>query len=217
MLDGYTSEKEQLEAIRKWWNENGKFLVIAVLIGLAIGMCWRYWHKLALQRTENASMLYQEVLQADSTKNVKVAQADVDFLMKKFSSTPYASLGALIYAKEAVAQQQLPAALTKLQWVIDNSKLPRLKEMARISAARILLSQGKTADASAQIKKVDDKSFMPLVNWVQGDIDTQLGDVKKAQTEYQNAKSELSDFPPAEKVLNQLMAQPIKSENHAKK
>lgn len=206
MLDGYTSEKEQLESIRKWWNEHGKAILIAVVVGLGLGLVWRYWHKLSVQRSENASVVYQQVLEANSKGQTKTVQGGVDFLMSHFASTPYASLGAMLYAKNAVMQNQFPDALTKLQWVIDHGSVKRLKEVARISSARILLSEGKPADALKQIKVVDDNSFMPLVEWVTGDIDTAQGNAAEAKKHYQNAKNELVDFPPASDVLTQLMS-----------
>jgi predicted negative regulator of RcsB-dependent stress response len=136
MLDGYVSEKEQIESIRRWWNEHGKLLLLAVAIGLLIGFAWREWQKLGVQRAEDAAVVYQQVLQADSDKQFKTAQGGATILKQHFSHTPYASLGALLAAKEAVNAERLPQALTELQWVIDHSAIARLKEIARINAAR---------------------------------------------------------------------------------
>ncbi|MDP1574023.1 MAG: tetratricopeptide repeat protein [Coxiellaceae bacterium] len=206
MLDGYVSEKEQIESIRKWWNEHGKLLLLAVGIGLLIGFSWRQWQKLQLQRAENAAVVYQQVLQANSDKQIKTLQGGVAILKQHFSGTPYASLGALLAAKEAVNQKQLPEALTELQWVIDHGAVSRLKEIARINAARVLLAQSKPKEAEAVIKKMDDKSFAPLVSWVKGDIAMQEGNQQSAQKYYQEAKNGLADFPPAATVLAQLSA-----------
>lgn len=207
MLDGYISEKEQIESIRKWWNENGKFILIAVVIGLAIGFGWRYWHTLQTHRAENASAIYQSVLQADSQKNNVTAQGGAKILMSEFSSSPYASLAALLIAKENVLENKLPNALTQLQWVIKNSHQKRLQQIARLSAARILLSQNNLKAADAELTVTDDKSFEPLINWVQGDIDSQEGNKVAAQTHYEAAKTALAGYPPATDLLDQLLAQ----------
>ena len=206
MLDGYVSEKEQIESIRRWWNEHGKLLLLAVGIGLLIGFSWRQWQKLQAQRAENAAVVYQQVLKADNDKQIKSVQGGVAILKQHFSGTPYASLGALLAAKEAVDQKQLPQALTELQWVIDHGTVARLKEIARIEAARVLLAQSKPKDAEALMKKTDDKGFAPLVSFVKGDIATQEGDAKSAQKYYSDAKNGLADFPPAADMLSQLTA-----------
>lgn len=207
MLDGYVSEKEQLAVMRKWWRENGKFLMIAIAIGLAIGFGWRYWRTFSMRRAENASVVYQSVLQADSQNKIATVQGGVTILMNDFSSSPYASLAALLSAKKAVAQNALSAALTKLQWVIKNSDQKSLKQIARINAARILLSQKNTAAAINELKIVNDKSFLPLIHWVKGDIEAQLGNAVAAKHEYTEAKTALAEFPPANDLLKQQLAQ----------
>ena len=210
MLDGYVSEKEQIESIRKWWNENGKYIAIAVVIGLAIGFGWRYWHKLETRRAENASVIYQTILQADTQNNFTTVQGGAKILMNDFTSSPYASLAALLLAKENVVQNKLSDALTQLHWVIHNGSEKRLKQIARLNTARILLSQNNPQAAASELKIVDDKNFEPLINWVQGDIETQKGNTTKAQAHYQKAKNGLAGYPPATDLLNQLLAQPAK-------
>ncbi|OGT45604.1 MAG: hypothetical protein A3E82_08895, partial [Gammaproteobacteria bacterium RIFCSPHIGHO2_12_FULL_38_11] len=179
MLDGYVSEKEQIESIRKWWRENGKFLIIAIVIGLGIGFGWRYWHAVQVRHELKASMIYQSILQADADNKVSTVQGGATLLMRDYSASPYAALSALLFAKVAVAQNDLPAALSNLQWVIDHSNQKRLQQIARLNSARILLSQGKAADALMQLKTVSDKSFMPAIDWVKGDIDKQEGNAAK--------------------------------------
>lgn len=210
MLDGYASEKEQIESIRKWWHENGKFILIAVVVGLTLGFGWKYWHQLQLRRAENAAMIYQSVLQADSQNNVKTAQGGAKLLMDQFPKTPYASLAALLSAKESVAQANYADALTQLNWVIAHSNQPRLQQIARLSAARILLSQNHPKQAMKMLSVVNDDHFAPLIAWVKGDIYMQEGDAKNAQANYTIAKNAFGQFPPAANLLNQLLAQPVK-------
>lgn len=206
MLDGYTSDKEQIESIKKWWNDSGKGLIFAIIIGLALGFAWKYWHKLELRRAENASVLYQSVLQADAQNQLTTAQGGATMLMTHFSSTSYASLAGLLFAKELVSQNKLPLALTKLDWVVKNTKEPRLKQIAQLSAARILLSENKTADAMAELKVVSDKQFQPMIDWIKGDIYWKEGDIAKAKAHYSAAKKALVGFAPAENLLTEQLA-----------
>ena len=59
------------------------------------------------------------------------------------------------------------------------------------------------------VSVVSDKYFEPLIAWVKGDVYTQQGDAKNAQANYAIAKDAFGEFPPAENLLNQLLAQPI--------
>lgn len=206
MLDGYVSEKEQIESIRKWWKANGRFLLVAILIGLGIGYGWRYWHTFEIRRAENAAMIYQSVLQADEKNNSVTVAGGAKILMEQFSSSPYASLSALLWAKELVAKNDLSNALIKLQWVVHEGDTNRLKQIARIESARILLAENKTSDAMNQLKIINDKSFLPIIEWVQGDIYSKEGNSKLAKNAYFQAKNGLSGFSPADSLLNQFLA-----------
>ena len=206
MFDAEMSEREQIEALGKWWSNYGKYLLYAVIIGVLLGSGWKYWQNMQLRYNENASVIYQSVYTLNEEKKFADAKRGAELLIQKFPKTPYASLGALMLAKDAVSANHLSEALMHLQWVIDHSKLPRLRQVARIDAARILLSDGKTAQATTLLSVVDDKSFLPMVNWVRGDIAMKMKDVKTARENYVAAKTALSDMPQAQAVLTQLSA-----------
>lgn len=201
MLDGYVSEKEQLESIKKWWQTNGKWIAISIIIGLLLGFGWRYWHQIQLRRDDNASMLYQSIVEADAKNNYKTAQGGTAILQKNFSRTPYASLSTLLSAKEFILEKNDDQALQQYQWVMTHSDLPRLQQIARISAARLLLAQNHPNAALKIITIVNDKHFEPLIAWVKGDIDMQKGDRQKAYAHYQIAKNALAQFQPASNYL----------------
>lgn len=209
MMEGYVSDKEQIELIKNWWKEQGKFIAIAIVCGLAIGWGWRYWHTVQQRRAENASMIYQSVLQADQAKQSVTVQGGAKILMDKFSSSPYASLAAMIVAKEAVLTKHYGIALQKLQWVADHSKESRLKNISLISAARIFIEMGKTDRALGALNAVHSTDFSPLVNWVKGDAYRHKGDAVKAKQYYTKAKEALQAVPPAAAVLNMNLAQPL--------
>lgn len=206
-MESNYSEKEQLESIKKWWADSGKYIAIAVILGLLLGFGWRYWHKIERRRAENASVVYQSVLLAASQNNHATVQGGASLLIKDFSSSPYASLAALLSAKTWIAENKLSAALTQLQWVVQNSSEARLQEIARISAARVLLAQKQASAALAELNIISDKAFLPLVYWVRGDIYTQLNNKKEASDAYLQAKNALTSVPPAEALLQKQLAQ----------
>lgn len=208
-MDGYVSDKEQIESIKKWWKEQGKYVAVAVIIGLGIGFGWRYWHQLQDRRAQNASMIYQSVLQADGAKQSVTVEGGANILMTQFSSSPYASLAAMIWAKEAVLTKKYDIALAKLQWVIDHSKVTQLKDIALISSARIFLEQGNADQALSYLDRVKGTNFAPLVEWVKGDAYRRKGDATQSYAAYQKAKEALQSVPPADAVLNMNLAQPV--------
>ena len=209
MLDGYVSEKEQIESIRKFWNEHGKYILIAIVIGLAIGFGWRYFHTFEKRRAENAAMVYQSIVEASSQGNMVTAEGGTKMLMEHFSDSPYTTLAVLLSAKDAVAKNDLSSALASFEWVVKHSHQKRFQEMARINSARILLSENNTTAAMNELKKINDQSFDSLVNWVKGDIEVQEHHASKARAYYTKAKNELAEYPPAVDFLDKKIAQPI--------
>ena len=49
-MDVYNTEEEQVEAIKKWWNENGKSIITGIIIGVIAIFGWRsYENHTAMQ------------------------------------------------------------------------------------------------------------------------------------------------------------------------
>ena len=61
-MEGYTSESEQVEVIRKWLKDNGKSLLLGLAIGLLALGGYRYWDETRKLRAESASVNYEQLL-----------------------------------------------------------------------------------------------------------------------------------------------------------
>ena len=204
-----TTDQEQVEMLKKWWKDYGKGIMIAIVIGLAVGFGWRYWHQQQIQHSEQASIAYQSMMVADVEKQPKVAQKYADQLLKDFRDTSYASMAGLFLARTAVQQNKLPDALARLQEVINKGKVASIKQIARIRAARVLLAQKKLAEALAVLSTVDDKTFEPLIENVKGDIFQAQGKGAAARKSYEAAKTGLSTIGINNPILVMKLAQPL--------
>lgn len=186
-MDVNMSEREQLGAIRDWWKRYGNFTIIVFIIALAGNIGWNFYKKRHESHSEYASMLYTRMLTSYALSNTKAMKTQADYLVKNFPHVPYASLANFTLVKQLVNDGKLSDALTKLNDVIEREHSTRLVQIARIRKARILLAQEKTKDAINTLNTIDEKSFMPLINEVRGDIYVAQGELVKARTEYQAA------------------------------
>ena len=52
-MDVYKTEEEQVEAIKKWWQENGMSIIAGVVIGITAIFGWRAYdnHMVSASRT----------------------------------------------------------------------------------------------------------------------------------------------------------------------
>ncbi|WP_423063802.1 YfgM family protein [Candidiatus Paracoxiella cheracis] len=201
------TDKEQVEMIKKWWREYGLVITVAVVIGLAVGFGWRYWHRHKVMKAEEASIIYTEMQNAAAQNKFDDAQALASRLMTHYRNTPYAGMSALLWARDAVLQNKLNVALEKLQWTIKNGKMASVKQIARVRAARILLAEKQYQPALTLLKTVDDPTYQPLINSVKGDIYRARGNNKLAKQAYQAAKNGFETSGIVDPFLNMKVSQ----------
>ncbi len=75
-VDVYRTEEEQLEALKKWWQTNGKAVIMGIGASLLLIVGWRAWQDHSRSTSEAASVAYQEVLEA-AQKAAANAFADI--------------------------------------------------------------------------------------------------------------------------------------------
>jgi predicted negative regulator of RcsB-dependent stress response len=57
-MDIHASEKEQVEALKKWWKENGSSLITGLLLGAAILLGGKAWFSYRETQALSASNIY---------------------------------------------------------------------------------------------------------------------------------------------------------------
>ena len=63
-MEEYRTEEEQVEALRRWWQENGRSIIAAVIIALAASFSWQTWESSQEGHQEEASTVYEAMLRA---------------------------------------------------------------------------------------------------------------------------------------------------------
>ena len=179
-------DREQIELLKNWWNEYGKAILIAIVVGLAMGYGWRFWQQHKMERAVAASNLYQELL-IDLQSNPNAVKDSAQQLVSQYPSTPYASMASLILAKQQVADNQLADATQSLQWVVIHSNSAALQQVARIREARVLIAKQQPEQAIKILQTVNDATFAPLIDDAMGDAYKAMGQNAQAQNYYQQA------------------------------
>jgi predicted negative regulator of RcsB-dependent stress response len=60
----YDTEEEQVEALKRWWKENGTSTIVGLALGIAIILGWNYWQGHKKDQTVQASAIYDQLLKA---------------------------------------------------------------------------------------------------------------------------------------------------------
>lgn len=200
-MDIYATEEEQVEAIKKWWKENGTSVILGLVIGLAALFGWRAWQAKINVSGEQASTLFSKLNSLIAEKKYEDAAAAGQQLMDNFEETPYASFAALMLANVAVDSGDTELAAQQLRWVADHASLAEIKFTASLRLARLYLSNGDADAAWALITVLEADSKRSSVHELKGDILLAKNKPEKAKNAYLQALALTPSGPGANSLL----------------
>lgn len=196
------AEEETIESLKKWWEENGRQLVLIVIVGLAAFTTWLVWTNSRNASIDSASDLYEEILglaisdagqpgmlllPQDSARVIELGEQ----LRSEFGGSTYAKLGSLFSAQQSVQTGDLAAAESSLQWILDNETGGLLSEAdegliltTSLRLGRVILARGDAERALALVNNLDPKTFEAGFSELRGDIYMALGRTVDARDAY---------------------------------
>lgn len=209
-MDIYSSDDETVEKLRKWWSENGAWILAGLVLGAASLFGWRYWTEYREQTLATASDAYEQVLAAgeggESARAVALA-AEIRGLPLR---TPYAELAALAVAQQAVVAGDTSEAQLTLAQLVESSRDPHVVHLARLRLARLLLAEGALDGVAPLLATRDTGRYAPLYAELRGDLALARGDREGAIAAYrealEGASVGISDAAMLEMKLNDLGA-----------
>jgi len=190
------TEEEQLQALKGWWQENGKSLVLGVGLAVALVLGWQGWQARQEQQSAMASALYQNLMEAaqlqsrDLADDAQYATAQhlADQLKNDFTDTTYARYAALILAALNAQREDFDAARTELDWVLAASEeQDSIRRIATLRKAAVLHQQAATDEAVALLEALDAASFEAEKQELLGDLYLALGQHDQARNAYDAA------------------------------
>ena len=187
----YLTEQEQIEMLKQWIKQYSLVILAGLLISLVTITGWRYWQARQLRILHHASSIYDEMLTARAQSDSASTQLQSEKLFSHYSGTTYSQMAALMLARDAVNQKNYSEAEKQLQWVMSHSSVPSFRQIARIRLARIYTNENKVEESLTLLAKVDDKSFIGLINETRGDAWLAKNNRSKARDAYQAALKEL--------------------------
>lgn len=205
MSDGYQTEEEQIEAIKKWWKENGTSTLVGIALAVAAVFGWQGWQKQQQESAYSASAMYQNLIGIANTEQGQLTDEQIstanhlaETLKTDFRSSSYAQFAALYKAKFAVAANDLDAAESELRWVLGQSLDPEMAAQTRLRLSRVL-SAKQQYDEAMNVLSGDALAYAALYDEQKGDIYLAQGNNDSARQAYNDAKQKNSE---SEKQVN---------------
>ncbi|CAM3078855.1 YfgM family protein [Vibrio mytili] len=202
-MELYDTEEQQVEAIKDWWKENGKAVIIGAVVGLGGLFGWRYYQDSVVQASEAASHNYTQAINLLQEKGLD-AQADVQAFIDSSQVKEYSVLAALQLAKSFVNEQNLSAALEQLKWAQSNTKDAALSPLISYRIARLEAEMGNFDAASSELSKVTDATWSGRIAELRGDIALRQGDKNAAHAAYTEAQQAADASPTLQMKLDDL-------------
>lgn len=184
---------DQSKIVKSWMKKNLPTIAVGIVLGLILVYGVQFWRGKQAEKSYEASNTYEILLNMVQTQDEANTVLYANHIVSNYPKTPYASMAQFFLTKDAVAKGDLNAALDHLNWVIKNTNVKSFRQIARVRAGRILLSQGNYEGALKVLDKVDDKGYTVLIYEIRGDIYHAMKNNDEAKKAYETAIKNASD------------------------
>ena len=213
-MELYETEEQQVEALKKWWKENGTAALTGLGVGLLCILGWNYWLDYKKTQTSKASAMYDQLLKDAVAGKKEDVQTVATQIKTDFNSTQYATYSLLLQAKSKVDQGDLAAAKALLE-PLANQSSSELGQLATLRLVRLYLATGEYEKGLQLIGRLDPKKaagFSESYDELVGDLYVALDRVDEARSAYEKAQRNGLNSPLLQFKIDDLTA-PEKWEN----
>jgi len=190
----HLEDDEQVEALKRWWDENGKSTMVAIALAVAGTVGWQQYQGWTVSQAERASEMWesmQQVLTTGTPGAEQDARAMALTLKEDFGGSTYAQFAAMRLAALDVAAGELDAAEVELRWALAKAgPQTELGQLVQLRLARVLAAQEKEAAALA-ILESGGSAYPAAYAMARGDIHMAAGRDQQALDAYREARAAL--------------------------
>lgn len=180
-------EQEQLDALKHFWRDYGRLIIVAVLafvLGVGGVEGWKHYK---LSRAQEASSQYAKLEKAIAKEDVNEIRNVGGDIIAQYGNTPYGPMAALVVAKADHDAGDLDKAAERLKWAVDNANSDDVKMIARLRLAGVLLDQDKTDEALKLLDQEVTPAFIGAYADLRGDVLVAQGKPAEAREQYKKA------------------------------
>ncbi len=186
-MDDLQSEKEQIEEMKAWWAEYGRYVIAGIVIAVGLMLGFNYHKSSKLEAELQASDMFETLAGHVVDGDVDAALPVANELYSNYANTAYAAQSRLVMARMYMDQNRDQDAADALRELLAMSGNGALKHVGRVRLARILLYQDKPQEVLDLLAEQSNPGFAGLYAEARGDAHTALGNVEEARTAYEEA------------------------------
>lgn len=178
-MEVYSNENDQVDAIKRFFAENGKALAIGVILGVGALVGWRYWTSHQENSSREASQTYENTVTA-----LKVDKPETVAAAEKFAESQkgaYGAFAALELAQQFADANQLDKAEKQLQLGLAAANDDNLKSVINMRLARVQLQMKQPDAALKTLEGIKGEGWTAIVADLRGEILLSKGDKQGAR------------------------------------
>jgi predicted negative regulator of RcsB-dependent stress response len=188
----HLEDDEQLEALKRWWAENGRSTVAAVVLAVGGTLGWQQYQLWTDQQAANAADAWanaQALLASENGLQQEQGEAAAKAIISEFSDSTYALFAGLQLAKMAVDDGELTLAERYLRdALVISDPQSELGQLVQLRLARVMAANGDESGALAILS--ESGGAMPVAYaTARGDIHLAAGRQQEALSAYMDARA----------------------------
>ena len=186
-MDEFLSEKEQIQYIREWWQENRSYILTALIIVIGGITGNNAWKSSVIEKQLSASSLYESLAFEISENNLEAGEMIADQISEDYSDTVYYEKAKLAMAYFYMSQSRDEDAANSLRNILSKSSDSELSLIAEMRLAKIMLYQKKYQEVIDMLKGNIGHAFETKYSELLGDAYFGLEEFDKAEFAYMAA------------------------------
>lgn len=186
-MDDLQSEKEQIEEIRAWWTEYGRYVIAGIVIAAGLLIGFNQYNASKLRAQTEASALFETLADHVADGNLEEAISVAGELTSNYANTAYAAQSRLAMARLYMDKNRDQDAADTLNELVSMRGSAALRHVGRLRLAHIYLYQDKPQEVLDLLAGQDSDAFAGLYAEARGDAHAALGDYEAAREAYEIA------------------------------
>ena len=183
-MDTFQTEEQQVDAIKKYWQDNGNSLIAGLVIGLGGFVGWNYYQDSVVAEQEQVSAQFQTTMESFAANEASF-RANAEAFIGENSDTNYAAFAAFALAKDASSHSDWDGAAKYLSKAAELASSDNMQAIALIRLARVQVQQQAYDDVLVTLAKPMPETYKASVEEIKGDTYLLQGNKELARTAYQ--------------------------------
>lgn len=177
-MEIYENENDQVEAIKRFFAENGKALTVGIVLGVGALIGWRFWSNHQVESSRSLSLAYDNVMASVEAEKLETLASMSEFAAE--NKNIYGTFASLNLAKQYADKNDLNKVAQSLSQAITTAKDDNIKAVIALRLARVQIEQKQADEALKTLASVKGDAWAMLVANLRGEALLSKGDKQGA-------------------------------------